>query len=284
MPLAPPSGLRFDSHSADTRDVLLPAWLVASFTGVLGLVVGSFLNVVAARVPAGGSVMRPRSACPRCGHPIRNRDNLPVVSWVALRGRCRDCSEPISVRYPLVEAATGLLFAAVGWRFGADVVLPAYLFFAAISVVLTLIDLDTRRLPDAIVLPAYPVALALGVVTVGSHGWWPLERALTGGAVLTGLYLALWYITGGRGLGYGDVKLAGLVGGYAAWLGWGPLVVAGFGGFLLGGAVGVLLMAAGRAGRRTALPFGPFMLAAAWLAVFAGGTLSAAYLRLTGLS
>lgn len=264
--------------------MLLPAWLVASFTGVLGLVVGSFLNVVAARVPAGGSVMRPRSACPRCGHPIRNRDNLPVVSWVALRGRCRDCSEPISVRYPLVEAATGLLFAAVGWRFGADVVLPAYLFFAAISVVLTLIDLDTRRLPDAIVLPAYPVALALGVVTVGSHGWWPLERALIGGAVLTGLYLALWYITGGRGLGYGDVKLAGLVGGYAAWLGWGPLVVAGFGGFLLGGAVGVLLMAAGRAGRRTALPFGPFMLAAAWLAVFAGGTLSAAYLRLTGLS
>jgi leader peptidase (prepilin peptidase)/N-methyltransferase len=284
MPLAPPSGLRFDSHSADTRDVLLPAWLVASLTGVLGLVVGSFLNVVAARVPAGGSVVRPRSACPRCGHPIRNRDNLPLVSWLVLRGRCRDCSEPISVRYPLVEAVTGLMFAVTGWRFGADVVLPAYLFFAAISVVLTVIDLDTRRLPDAIVLPAYPVALAFGVVTVGSHGWWPMERAFIGGAVLAGLYLALWYLTGGRGLGYGDVKLAGLVGGYAAWLGWGSLVAAGFGAFLLGGAVGVVLMAAGRAGRRTALPFGPFMLAAAWLAVFAGDALSEAYLQLTGLS
>jgi leader peptidase (prepilin peptidase) / N-methyltransferase len=263
--------------------VLLPPWLVACLTGGLGLLVGSFLTVVAARVPVGASVVRPRSACPRCGQPIRNRDNVPVLSWLALRGRCRDCGEPIDLRYPLVEAATGLLFAAAGLRFGADVVLPAYLFFAALSVVLTVVDLDTRRLPDAIVLPAYPVALALGVVTVGSHGWWPLGRACIGAVALGALYLALWYLTSGRGLGYGDVKLAGLVGGYAAWLGWGPLLVAGFGAFAIGGAVGVLLMVTGRAGRRTALPFGPFMLAAAWLAVFAGDALSDAYLRLTGL-
>ncbi len=135
-------------------------------------------------MPAGASVVRPRSACPRCGHEIRSRDNVPVVSWVLLSGRCRDCAEPISARYPAVELATGALFAATTLRFGLAAVLPAFLFLAAVSVVLAVIDLDTMRLPDAIVLPSYPVAIGLGLLTVSGDGWEPMLRAAIGGVVL----------------------------------------------------------------------------------------------------
>jgi leader peptidase (prepilin peptidase) / N-methyltransferase len=258
--------------------------LLAVWAGVLGAVIGSFLNVVAARVPAGSSVVRPRSACPRCGHEIRGRDNVPVVSWLLLRGRCRDCAEPISLRYPLVEAVTALLFAATTVRFGLSWALPAFLVLAAVSVVLTVIDLDTMRLPDAIVLPAYPLAIALGVLTIPDSGWEPMARALVGGVGLLLAYGAIWFVTTGAGIGFGDVKLAGLVGGYAAWLGWGQLVVAGFGGFVLGAVVGVALVMIGRARRRSAVPFGPFMLASTWIAVFAGGPTVDLYLGVTGLS
>lgn len=255
--------------------------LLVALVGILGLLIGSFLNVVAARVPVGASVVRPPSACPRCGHEVRPRDNVPVISWLLLRGRCRDCAEPISGRYPIVEAATGLLFAATAAHFGLSWALPAYLFFAAISVVLTVIDLDTMRLPDAIVLRAYPIAAALGTLTLGDYGTEALVRAGVGGLALAAIYFAIWFTTGA--MGYGDVKLAGLVGGYAAWLGWGHLVVAGFGAFLLGGIVGIGLMIAGRAGRRTAIPFGPYMLGATWIAVFFGESLISAYLGLFGL-
>lgn len=257
--------------------------LLAVLAGILGATVGSFLNVVAARVPVGASVVRPGSACPRCGHEIRGRDNVPVLSWILLRGQCRDCSEPISVRYPLVEATTAALFAATTLHFGLVAVLPAFLLLAAVSVVLAVIDLDTKRLPDAIVLPTYPVAFALGMLTLPGSGWEPMIRAVLGGAALLLVYFALWFFTGGRGMGFGDVKLAGLLGGYAAWLGWGHLVVAGFGAFLLGGLVGVALMASGRAGRRSAIPFGPFMLASTWIAVFAGDAIIDLYLSVSGL-
>ena len=240
--------------------------LTVSLCAVLGLVVGSFLNVVVARVPAGHSVVSPPSACPVCAHQIRPRDNVPVLSWLLLRGRCRDCGTSISARYPLVEAGTAALFALAGWRFGLDSALPAYLFLAALTVALSAIDLDTHRLPDRIVLPAYPVAIGLGLITLNQHGPAPLLRAVVGGAGLATVYLGLWLITSGQGIGYGDVKLAGLVGGYAAYLGWGPLIVGGFGAFVLGAAVGVTLLVAGRARRRTALPFGPFMFAGTWLA------------------
>ncbi len=259
---------------------LTPA--LAVLAGVLGLVVGSFLNVVAARVPAGASVVRPRSACPRCGHEIRSHDNVPVVSWVLLKGRCRDCAEPISARYPAVELATGVLFAATTLRFGAAAVLPAFLFLAAVSVALAVIDLDTMRLPDAIVLPSYPVAFGLGLLTVTNGGWEPMVRAVIGGLALLLAYGALWFCT--NAMGFGDVKLAGLVGAYAAWLGWGHLVIAGFGAFVLGGIVGVALMVRGMAARRTAIPFGPFMLASTWVAVFAGEAIVGLYLSVSGLS
>ncbi|MDQ6648998.1 MAG: prepilin peptidase, partial [Actinomycetota bacterium] len=125
--------------------------------GIAGLLIGSFLNVVVWRVPRGQSVVRPASACPSCHVPIRARDNLPVAGWLVLRGRCRDCHEPISSRYPIVELATGVLFAVLAVRFGFDPVLPAFLYLGAVGLALALIDLDTRRLPNALTLPSYPV-------------------------------------------------------------------------------------------------------------------------------
>src|SRR5213078_1435757 len=119
-----------------------------------------FLNVVIWRVPRGESVVRPRSHCPRCGAPITPRDDVPVVSWLLLRGRCRHCSEPISVRYPLVELATGALFVAMALRFGPHVELIAYLYLAAVGVALAMIDFDHKRLPDVLTLPSYPVSRA----------------------------------------------------------------------------------------------------------------------------
>ncbi len=251
--------------------------------GLLGLAVGSFLNVVAHRVPAGESVVNPPSACPRCGTPVRARHNVPVLGWLVLRGRCFDCAEPISVRYPLVEAGTGLLFTLVALRLGIDDaglrLLPAYLAFAGLGVVLALIDLDVQRLPDAIVLPSYPVLAVL--LLLGGDGP-ALLRALVGALVLGGFFLLVWLLAPG-GMGFGDVKLAPLVGGVTAYLGWGTFLVGAFLAFLLGALAGVLLLAAGRAGRRSALPFGPFLVLGALSAVLGAGVLGERYLTLVRL-
>ncbi|WP_372595325.1 A24 family peptidase [Actinotalea sp.] len=250
---------------------------------VLGLLIGSFLNVVVWRVPRGESIVSPPSACPSCGHEIRPRDNVPVLGWLLLRGRCRDCGNPISVRYPLVEAATGLLFVAVALRFGLSWELPVYLYLAAIAVALALIDLDVHRLPDPIVLPSYPVVLVLlGVAALdpgGTSQWGALGRAVAAGAILFVFYLLLAVLRPG-GMGMGDVKLAGVLGLALGWLGWGSLVVGAFGAFLLGGLFGIGLLLAGRAGRRSGIPFGPWMLAGAALGVAVGEPLWDAYLGL----
>ncbi|GIG20377.1 prepilin peptidase [Cellulomonas chitinilytica] len=249
--------------------------------GLFGLAIGSFLNVVVWRVPRGESVVRPPSACPRCGHEIRARDNVPVVSWLLLRGRCRDCGEPIAVRYPLVEAGTGVLFALTAWWAGADWVLPALLYLAAISVALALIDLDTKRLPDAIVLPAYPVSLALLALASwnpgGASDWTALWHALVGGAALFAVYFVL-VIAYPAGMGLGDVKLAGVLGLYLGWFGWGALLVGWFAAFLLGGLFAVGLVVARRAGRKSGIPFGPWMLLGAAVGIVAGEQLWSAYL------
>lgn len=258
--------------------------MIALLSAVLGLAVGSFLNVVVWRVPRGESVVRPPSACPRCGHAIRARDNVPVLGWLLLRGRCRDCGEPISVRYPLVEAGTAAAFALVGWRFAAaPAAVPAYLYLAAIGIALALIDLDVRRLPDAIVLPSYPVvALLLTVASIGD--WSALLRAAIGGAALLGFYGLLFFgsalLLGRTGMGLGDVKLAGLLGAAMAWVGWGSLVVGGFAAFLLGGLFSIALMVAGRAGRRSTVPFGPWMILGAAVGIAVGEPVWGAYLGL----
>lgn len=249
---------------------------------VLGVVIGSFLNVVVWRVPRGESVVRPGSHCPRCGREIRGRDNVPVLSWLLLRGRCRDCSEPISVRYPLVELVTGVLFAVMAWRFGLAWELPAYLYLAAIAVALALIDVDVRRLPDAIVLPSYLVTGALLLPAVVDSRWDDLLRAVLGGAILFAVYFVLAFVNP-RGMGFGDVKLAGVLGAYLGWLGWGVLGVGAFLGFLLGGLYGGVLMVLRKAGRKSAIPFGPFMLAGALVAVLVGQRIADGYLQIVGL-
>jgi leader peptidase (prepilin peptidase)/N-methyltransferase len=267
--------------------------VIAAITlGVLGLAIGSFLNVVVYRVPAGMSVVSPPSACPKCGRPIRGFDNVPVLSWLVLRGRCRDCSDSISARYPAVELGTALLFVVVVWRFLAGASTPAaaaipglvaFIYLAAVSVVLALIDLDVRRLPNTIVLPSYGVGavlLSLQAILSGDYG--ALIRAGIGMAALFGFYLLLAVVYP-RGMGFGDVKLAGLLGLYLGWLGWGDLVVGAFAAFLLGGLFSVGLMIFRRAGRKTAIPFGPWMLLGAWIAILFGNTITTGYLALFGL-
>jgi leader peptidase (prepilin peptidase)/N-methyltransferase len=254
--------------------------VIAAAAALFGLLIGSFLNVVVHRVPRGDSVANGRSACPTCAAQIRSRDNIPVVSWVLLRGRCRDCRAPISVRYPLVEAGTAALFGAIGLRLGATWVLPALLVLAAAGIALALIDLEFGRLPFGITVPLL-AALALLLVPAGiADGWTPAGTALLSAAAWIAVYGGIWLATTGRGMGFGDVVLAPSLGLALGWLGWGPSLVGLLSGFGLGALIGVALIASGRVQRRAQLPFGPYMLGGAALGVFAGATLWSGYLGL----
>jgi leader peptidase (prepilin peptidase)/N-methyltransferase len=245
---------------------MMPLLLIV--VGLLGAAVGSFLNVVIYRVPRGESLVRPGSHCPHCGNEIRNRHNIPILGWLLLRGRCADCAAPISVRYPLVEAGTTLLFLAVALRFGWSWELPAYLYLAAIAIALAAIDLDVMRLPDKIVLPSYGVAVALlAPAVIAEHSWTAAVRGLIAAGLLYAGYWVLAVLP--KGMGGGDVKLAPLLGLYLGWIGWGAVAVGAFAGFLLGGVVGVVLLLTRLATRKSRIPFGPYMLAGAFLAVFA---------------
>jgi leader peptidase (prepilin peptidase)/N-methyltransferase len=245
---------------------------------LLGLLVGSFLNVVIARVPAGESVVQPRSRCPRCGSEIAARDNIPVLSWALLKGKCRHCAEPISVRYPIVELTHAALWMVMLWHFGWTWQLPAYLYFASVGLALAVIDLDTKRLPNALTLPSYVVlGLLLLLPAVAEPDWGAYLTAWLGALALFAFYFLLAVIYP-SGMGFGDVKLAGVLGLVLGWLGWSVVLVGGFLGFLLGAVVGGALMLVRRAGRKSKIPFGPFMLAGALLAVLWGGQLWDAYL------
>lgn len=265
----------------------LPTVIVVIALG-FGLIIGSFLNVVIWRVPRGESIVHPPSACPHCGAPIKPYDNIPVISWLLLRGKCRSCGGPISVRYPLVELGTGLAFAAVVLCGILGVypiaLVPVLLYFAAITVALALIDIDTHKLPNVIVMPSYLVVAALLALASAITGdWWALLRAAIGGAILFVAYFVMLLIYP-QGMGFGDVKLAGVIGLILGWLGWGTLAVGGFVAFLLGGLFGIVLLLTRKAGRKSGIPFGPWMLAGAWVGVFVGETLSQGYLSLVGLT
>jgi leader peptidase (prepilin peptidase)/N-methyltransferase len=263
--------------------------------GLLGAAVGSFLNVVIYRVPRGLSVVSPPSACPACDTAIRRRDNVPLVSWLILRGRCRDCAAPISARYPVVETLTALLFVSVVLRFGlpgdgvrdlfsGSIVLIAFLYLMAISVALAAIDLDVHRLPNAIVVPAYVVgAVLLGGAVAISGDIGAAIRALSGAAIMFVFYFVLAFAHPG-GMGFGDVKLSGVLGLFLGFLGWPQLVVGAAAAFLLGGVAGLLLIFSGKATRKSGIPFGPWMLVGAWVGVYAGAPIVDAYLSLVGLN
>jgi leader peptidase (prepilin peptidase)/N-methyltransferase len=245
--------------------------LIVLTAGLLGLIAGSFLNVVIHRVPLRQSVVWPASHCPACGEHIEPRDNVPLLSYVLLRGRCRNCKARISARYPLVEGLTGALFAGAAYEFGLALELLSALALILALVALAGTDLEHRLLPNAIVGPAALVGFALSVLDSPDRWWVYLVSAL---AVAGGLFaLALAYP---GGMGMGDVKMGGMLGAFL-----GPYAaLAVFLGALCGAITGGLLMAAGKIRRRHALPFGVFMALGGIIALFFGPELWGLYRNL----
>ncbi|MGL5828552.1 MAG: prepilin peptidase, partial [Angustibacter sp.] len=205
--------------------------------------------------------------CPHCQQPIAARDNIPVFGWLLLRGRCRSCATAISRRYPLIELLTGLLFAAVGWRFGLTWQLAAFLYLAAIAVALAVIDIDVMRLPNEIVLPSFPVAgLLLLLPAALTPAWGDLLRGLLAMVALFTFFFILQMFFKGK-MGFGDTKLIALLALHLGFLGWVELAVGFYLAFLLGAGHGVWLMIFRGGNRKSRLPFGPFLIAGAFLAI-----------------
>ena len=247
---------------------------VVLMSALLGLLIGSFLNVVIGRVPAGESVVQPASHCPKCGTTLRAIDNIPVVSWFVLRARCRTCGVRISAQYPAVEAGTSVLFALVAWRVGAHADLPALLVAAAGFMALSVIDLHTKRLPDRVVFPTLAMtAVGLVVAAVVDDRMADLSRAGIGALAGFAVFLVI-HLVQPRGMGFGDVKFALLCGLVLGWFGLADVVLGLYGGFILGAVVGLIVMAVRKGGRKTAIPFGPFMAVGTMLQVLLGGPLA----------
>ncbi len=246
--------------------------LVVAGCAVLGLAVGSFLNVVIHRVPLHQSVVTPSSRCPRCATSLSGRDNVPVVSWVLLRGRCRHCGAPISTRYPLVEAATAALFVALALRLGLTWALPAYLVCFASLVALSVIDLDHGVLPSRIIYPTLIASGALLVVAaVAEDRWADLGHAVVG-AVAAWVFFGLLWLAYPAGMGFGDVRLAPLLGTHLGFLSLMHVFVGIFSAALLGAVSGLALQALGRRGGRDPIPFGPFLALGTLVTVLFGAT------------
>jgi leader peptidase (prepilin peptidase)/N-methyltransferase len=266
--------------------------LLVTIAAILGAVIGSFLNVVVWRLPRGESLSFPPSHCPKCDHKIRPWHNTPVLSWFALRGRCYDCKTPISARYPIVEAMTSVVFAGAVWwllhtstpNFGVIPLGVAVLYFAAVGIALSLIDLDTHTLPNKLVLPSYFVIAALLTTTAALTGnWTALLGAGIGMADLFAFYFILAFMYP-AGMGFGDVKLAGVVGLLLGWFGIPALIVGAFAAFLLGALFSIVLFAINRKKEKPkGIPFGPWMIVGAWVGILFGGTLGSWYLGLFGI-
>lgn len=251
---------------------LAATWIVV----LLGLAVGSFLNVVIARLPEHRSLVRPRSSCPSCSAPIAWYDNVPVLSFVLLRGRCRACGARISWRYPAVELATGALFAAAYWRFdlGVDFALAVALLAALLAV--TAIDLQHQIIPDAITIPGTLAGLA-ATVAAGRLSWLDaVAGVLLGGGIFWLILTASLVLTGREGMGGGDVKLGAMLG---AFLGWKVTLLAIFLAVVLGGALALVLLALRVTGRKEPIPFGPFLAAGGAVGLFWGERLVTWYLN-----
>jgi leader peptidase (prepilin peptidase)/N-methyltransferase len=240
---------------------------------LFGLIIGSFLNVVAWRLPRGESLVRPRSKCPGCGVLVKPYDNLPVVSWLVLRGRCRGCGERISARYPVVEAITAVLYVAVvALKWGDVLQLALGLVLVTFLVPIAVIDLDHKLIPNKLTGPAAVLALALGAVLEPSY--LPEQLAAGAGALL---FFYLPALIHAKGMGMGDVKLAAVLGLYLGR----AVAPAIFAGLILGVVAGAAIVAHKgiSEGRRTKVPFGPFLAVGALLALFAGDSIVAGYLE-----
>jgi leader peptidase (prepilin peptidase) / N-methyltransferase len=252
--------------------VHITGWATAAIGAVAGLVIGSWLTTVIARVPHRQNLVHPLARCPLCGARLSAADMIPVASWLRRRGRCRDCGKPFGTWYLAAELLTAAVFAALALRLGFTPALPAFCYLAAVGVALAIIDIQHKRLPDALTLMSYPVALALlGLAALATpHGGRDFAGALIGMAGFGLIYLvqALIYPAG---MGWGDVKLAGLIGLYLGWLGAAAAVAGLLAGYLLAAAAGVGLLVTRRATRKSQIPFGPFMLAGALIVILASG-------------
>jgi leader peptidase (prepilin peptidase)/N-methyltransferase len=244
--------------------------LLVGGCALLGLAIGSFLNVVIYRVPRKESVVRPPSRCPGCGSFLAARDNIPVVSWLLLRGRCRTCKAPISARYPLIELTTSVLFGITAARLGAVGALPAFLVVVAGLVAISAVDLELFIVPNRILYPTlFMAAPMLLVAAAVGDDWGHARTAAIGGVLGFGLLLVIHLISP-AGMGFGDVRLAGLIGMIVGWISVGHVLVALFLGFLAAALVGMGLIATGIKTRKDKVPFGPFLATGAILAILFG--------------
>lgn len=244
--------------------------VVVVISAVYGLLIGSFLTVVVDRVPRGASIVSPGSACGACGLRLGPRDLVPVFSWLALGGKCRRCRTNIGIEPLVLELSTSALFAGLAVKFGLSWELPAFAILAAGLVALTWIDLKTKRLPREITYTTLAIGapfLVIAALVRDEPG--RIGTTALGAAIAVAFMGGLHVISRG-GLGDGDVRLSPLLGAYLGWLGLAHVPVGLFLGFLFGAVIGVAAMALGKAGRKTAIPFGPFLAAGTLTAVFAG--------------
>ena len=272
---------------------------LAAVAGLLGLCVGSFLNVVIHRLPkmmeqdwhaqcadlrgetpstaTALTLARPRSRCPACGHQITALENIPIISYLLLRGRCSNCGTSISPRYPVVEAVTGLLSAYAVWHFGPTLQGAGALLLIWALIALTGIDFDTQLLPDSITLPLLWLGLAFNLAGTYVDLFSAVIGAMIGYLTLRSVFWLFKLATGKEGMGFGDFKLLAALG---AWLGWQMLPAIILLSSIVGAVVGISLIVATRHGRNTPIPFGPYLAAAGIIALFWGPQLTRSYLGL----
>jgi len=256
-------------------------YLALGFAFTLGACIGSFLNVCIYRIPAGESVVSPRSRCPHCGHLIRWYENLPILSYLCLRARCAGCGKGISIRYPLVETLTGFLFLSTLYHFSLTWATPIYMVFVAGLVAITFIDYDHQIIPDVISLPGIVAGFGCSFL-IPWVGWLDsLLGILLGGGLLFAIAFGYEFLTKKEGMGGGDIKLLAMIGAFMGWQAVFPVI---FIASLIGTLVGVPLMFLQKADGRLAIPFGPFLSLAAIVWLFYGRDLLQFYFGLIGLS
>ncbi|GAB6094163.1 A24 family peptidase [Desulfatiferula olefinivorans] len=256
-------------------------WLMPTVFFVYGLCVGSFLNVCIYRIPASQSLVRPRSSCPACGAPIRFYDNIPVLSFLILRGKCRSCGKRISIRYPSIELLTGTIWALCYARFGATVECLAYIVFLSVLIVITFIDMDHRIIPDVISLPGIPLFFAAALLAT-DLGWLnSLLGILLGGGSLWAVAEGYYLITKNEGMGGGDIKLLAMIG---AMIGWKGVFFTIFASSAIGTLIGLAAIVVTRSNLRLAVPFGPFLALGAAVYVFAGREIIDWYYAFSGIA